>query len=117
MMTQIAVAALLTTVATPLLETPRPSPTPLLLGMVAYEAVLASVIAIRLQLAAQQVLSPTYTALVYTLEPVVAALASLVLTGDRLAPLQWLGGALIVLGSVLPELPRITPAQGVSSER
>jgi drug/metabolite transporter (DMT)-like permease len=66
--------------------------------------VLASVIAIRLQLAAQRVLSPTYTALVYTLEPVVAALTSLVITGDRLTQLQWLGGFLIVAGSLLPEL-------------
>jgi len=104
MQTQIAVAALLTFIALPLVETPRLTLTPLLLGMVAYEAVLASVVAIRLQIAAQEVLSPTYTALVYTLEPVVAALTSLVLTGDRLAALQWLGGLLIVVGSLLPEL-------------
>lgn len=104
MMSQIAVSALLTTIVTPLVETPRISPTPILLGVVAYEAVLASVIAIRLQLAAQRVLSPTYTALVYTLEPVVAALTSLVITGDRLTQLQWLGGLLIVAGSLLPEL-------------
>ncbi len=104
MMSQIAVSALLTTLATPVLETPRFSATPMLLGIVAYEAVLASVIAIRLQLAAQRVLTPTYTALVYTLEPVVAALTSLLITGDRLTPLQWLGGLLIVTGSLLPEL-------------
>jgi drug/metabolite transporter (DMT)-like permease len=115
MMSQIAVSALLTTVMTPLIETPRISPTPIVLGVVAYEAVLASVIAIRLQLAAQRVLSPTYTALVYTLEPVVAALTSLVITGDRLTPLQWLGGLLIVSGSLLPEAGgrfRRAPADG-----
>jgi drug/metabolite transporter (DMT)-like permease len=50
------------------------------------------------------VLSPTYTALVFTLEPVVAALASMMLTGDRLSPLQWLGGILIATGSLIPEL-------------
>ncbi|HWA16298.1 MAG TPA: DMT family transporter, partial [Gemmatimonadales bacterium] len=69
-----------------------------------YEAVLASVVAIRLQLQAQQVLSPTYTALVYTLEPVIATLTSMVLTGDRLSPLQWVGGGLILAGSLLPEV-------------
>jgi drug/metabolite transporter (DMT)-like permease len=106
MMTQIAIAALLTTIATPLLEHPRVSPTPLLLGMLAYEAVLASVVAIRLQLAAQRVLSPTYTALVYTLEPVVASLTSLLLLSDRLTSLQWLGGTLIIAGSLLPEARR-----------
>jgi drug/metabolite transporter (DMT)-like permease len=104
MMSQIVVSALLTAVATPLVEAPRLSPTPILLGVVAYEAVLASVIAIRLQLAAQRVLSPTYTALVYTLEPVVAAVSSLFITGDRLTAVQWLGGGLIVIGSLLPEL-------------
>lgn len=106
MMTQIATAAVLTTLATPLLEHPHLSPTPLLLGMIAYEAVLASVVAIRLQLAAQQVLSPTYAALVYTLEPVVASMTSLLVLGDRLAPLQWAGGALIIAGSLLPEIAR-----------
>jgi drug/metabolite transporter (DMT)-like permease len=104
MMSQIAVSALVTTLATPLVEVPRLSFTPLLAGIIGYEAVLASVIAIRLQLAAQRVLSPTYTALVYTLEPVVAALTSLVLIGDRLTGLQWLGGLLILVGSLLPEL-------------
>lgn len=108
MMAQIAVAALLTTVATPLLERPRLAPTPFLIGMVAYEAVLASVVAIRLQLAAQQVLPATYAALVYTLEPVVAALTSLLITGDVLSLRQWLGGLLILTGSLLPELHRRT---------
>jgi drug/metabolite transporter (DMT)-like permease len=106
MMTQIVVSAGLTTLATPLLETPRFDPTPVLLAMVAYEAILASVVAIRLQLAAQRVLTPTHTALVYTLEPVVAALTSMVITGDRLTPLQWVGGLCIVVGSVLPEVWR-----------
>ena len=54
---------------------------------------------IRLQLAAQQVLSATYAALVYSLEPVVALGASLLLTGDRLSPMQSVGGFLIVIGS------------------
>lgn len=104
MMTQIATAALLTTVATPLLETPRLSPTPLLIGVVAYEAVLASVVAIHLQLAAQRVLTATHAALVYSLEPLVAAVAAMLLTGDRLEAVQWIGGGLILAGSLLPDL-------------
>jgi drug/metabolite transporter (DMT)-like permease len=111
MMTQIATAALLSTLATPLLERPHLTATPLLIGMVAYEAILASVVAIRLQLAAQRVLSPTYAALVYTLEPVVASTTSFLITGDRLTPLQWLGGVLILVGSLLPELRKETFAR------
>jgi len=107
MAAQVVVGAVLTTVATPLVEVPRISPTPLLLSIVAYEAVLASLVAIRLQLAAQRVLSPTYSALVFTLEPVIASGMSYLLTGDRLVALQWAGGALIVAGSLWPELHRL----------
>lgn len=107
MAAQVVVGAVLTTAATPLLEVPRLSPTPLLIGIVVYEAVLASLIAIRLQLAAQRVLSPTYSALVFTLEPVIASAMSFLLTGDRLVALQWAGGGLIVAGSLLPELHRL----------
>jgi drug/metabolite transporter (DMT)-like permease len=114
MMTQIAVATVCTVIAAPLIEHPHLTPTPTLLVIVGYEAVLASVVAIRLQLAAQRVLSPTYTALVYTLEPVVAALTSILLIGDRLGGLQWLGGLLIVVGSLLPEIPRLRPARPVA---
>jgi drug/metabolite transporter (DMT)-like permease len=63
-------------------------------------------VAIRLQLAAQRVLSPTYAALVYTLEPVIASMTSLLILGDRLSPVQWMGGILIIAGSLLPELPK-----------
>jgi drug/metabolite transporter (DMT)-like permease len=104
MLTQIVTAALIIVAVTPVVETPRLSVTPLLIGVVLYEAVLATVVAIPMQLAAQRVLSPTYTALVFTLEPVVAALASMMLTGDRLSPLQWVGGILIATGSLIPEL-------------
>ena len=106
MMTQVATAALLTTLATPLLESPRLTATPLLLGVVVYEAVLASIVAIQLQLAAQRVLSATHAALVYSLEPVVATLGAMMLTGDRFAGLQWAGGGLILIGSLLPDLSR-----------
>ena len=104
MMTQIIVSAGLTTIAAPLIEVPRFEPTPVLIALVAYEAILASVVAIRLQLSAQRVLSPTYTALVYTLEPVIAAVTSMVITGDRLTMMQWGGGLLIGVGSLFPEI-------------
>jgi drug/metabolite transporter (DMT)-like permease len=106
MMTQIATATLASVVATPLLEVPRLSLTPLLAGALAYEAVLASLVAIPLQLAAQRTLSPTYTALVYSLEPVVASLTAMLLIGDRLDGLQWAGGGLILAGTLVPEAVR-----------
>ncbi len=106
MSTQIAVAALVTLVAAPMLETPRLIPTPLALGVIGYEAVFASIIAIRLQLVAQQILSPTYAALVFSMEPVIASAAGFALLGEVLAPVQWLGGVAILAGTVLPEVMR-----------
>jgi drug/metabolite transporter (DMT)-like permease len=113
MMTQVVVAALITSAATPILETPRITVTPLLAGVVAYEAVLASLVAIQLQLAAQRVVSATHAALVYSLEPVLATLAAMALTGDRLALSQWLGGGLILAGSLVPDAARALGAPRV----
>lgn len=47
--------------------------------------------------------TPTRAALIYTLEPVFAALFSIWLAGDRLSTLAWFGGALIVAGMVVAE--------------
>jgi drug/metabolite transporter (DMT)-like permease len=103
MIGQIFVSTLITLVATPILETPRLHFTPMLLGVIAYEGILATVVAIPMQLAAQRVLTSTHTALIFTLEPVVAAVMSLLLIGELLTPVQWVGGAMIALGSLLPE--------------
>jgi len=111
MVAQVVVAGLATAVALPFIEHPRFTVTPLLVGVTFYEAIFASIIAIRLQLAAQQVLSPTYSALIFTLEPVVAAGTSFLLVGDRLTPLQWLGGLGILGASLLPELRRVRVRQ------
>lgn len=104
MLSQIMASAVLTSLAAPLVETPRLELTPVLGGVILYEAVVASVIAIPLQLAAQRTLSATHTALIYTIEPVIATLAAMAILGDRLSPVQWLGGALILGGSLVPEL-------------
>lgn len=111
MAAQIVVAGAVTLAVMPLVETPRLGLSALVIGIVAYEAVLASLVAIRLQLSAQQVLSPTYSALVFTLEPVIAAGTSFLLMGDRLSAGQWFGGALILAGSLLPELRRAGAAK------
>ncbi len=47
--------------------------------------------------------TPTRAALIYTLEPVFAALFSIWLAGDRLTVLGWFGGALIVFGMIFAE--------------
>ena len=48
--------------------------------------------------------TPTRAALIYTLEPVFAALFSVWLAGDRLTTIGWCGGALIVAGMIVAEI-------------
>ncbi len=48
--------------------------------------------------------TPTRAALIYTLEPVFAALFSVWLAGDRLTAIGWCGGALIVAGMIVAEI-------------
>jgi drug/metabolite transporter (DMT)-like permease len=48
--------------------------------------------------------TPTRAALIYTLEPVFAALFSIWLAGDRLTALGWAGGGLIVAGMIFAEI-------------
>lgn len=48
--------------------------------------------------------TPTRAALIYTLEPVFAAIFSVWLAGDRLTTIAWFGGALIVLGMIVAEI-------------
>jgi drug/metabolite transporter (DMT)-like permease len=47
--------------------------------------------------------TPTRAALIYTLEPVFAAIFSIWLAGDRLSSIGWIGGALIVVGMIVAE--------------
>lgn len=48
--------------------------------------------------------TPTRAALIYTLEPVFAAIFSVWLAGDRLTAIGWFGGAMIVVGMIVAEV-------------
>jgi len=101
---QIVTAAVVSIALLPLDSAPHLAWTPLVVGVILFEAVFATAIALRLQLAAQQALTPTHAAVIFASEPVVAAVASLLLLGERLSPLQWVGGCAILVGMVLPEV-------------
>lgn len=64
-------------------------------------AVLSSVLPYSLELFALRRLAPAVFGILLSLEPAVAALAGLLVLGQRLAPVQLLGMALVVLASVL----------------
>ncbi len=74
-----------------------------LVSAVLITAVFATVYAFWVMTTFQRWTTPTRAALVYTLEPVFAAVFSVWLAGERLTPLGWTGGALIVGGMVAAE--------------
>lgn len=68
-------------------------------------ALLPTLSAFVIQLVAQKTTSPVKVALIFTMEPVFAALFSWTLGGERPVSLQVVGGALIVFAMVLAEIP------------
>ena len=105
---QLGVGALLASFAAPVLEAPRIAPGGPLIAMLLFLA-LSGLWSFHMQLRAQQILSPTHTALVFTLEPVFAALTSFLVLGERLGLAQLAGAALILVAVAAPALERPSP--------
>jgi len=82
----------------------RFAPSPSLWGTVAFTGLAMTVGAFFVMNWAQRHTTAVRAALIYSLEPVGAALFSNWVTGERLAPSGMLGGLLIVLGVVLGEV-------------
>ena len=85
------------------LEAPRSA---LVWLALAVTAVLATAGAFLVQTRAQRELSPTRTALIFTMEPVFAGLFGYLWAGDRWPPRSWLGAACILAGMLIAELGR-----------
>lgn len=114
---QVGAALAMVTLVVPLagatgLETPHLAWTGRLVLALAVSAVLATALAFCVQTWAQQFTSPTHTAILYTLEPVFAALTSYVVLGEALGRRGLLGAGLILAGVLLAEL-RGASAPGV----
>ena len=106
---QIAFAAVFMLFALPLCGRPSLHLTPTAILAMAITALLATAAAFTIQSWAQQLLPPTHTALILTLEPVFAALTSLLFFHERFGPRELLGAALILAGILLAELRGSTP--------
>ena len=72
-------------------------------------AVFATAYAFFVQTSFQRWTTPTRAALIYTLEPVFAAVFSIWLMDEWLTPVGWTGGALIVVGMAIAETWHLTP--------
>src|SRR5579875_1848160 len=106
---QIAFAALFMLLTLPLGGPVHLHLTPIAILALIITALFATAAAFTIQSWAQQLLPPTHTALILTLEPVFAALTSLLFFHERFGPRELLGAALILAGILLAELRSSTP--------
>jgi len=116
---QVATTATLTLVALPVFslagwETPHLHWTRGLMFAVLTTAVLATAVAFSVQVWAQQSTTPMHTAILFSLEPVFAALTSYVVLGERLKGRALVGAGLILAGILSAELKGPTQAAAES---
>jgi drug/metabolite transporter (DMT)-like permease len=112
---QVATTALLSILLLPLFavtgwEQPRLVLTGNLVFAVMITAIGSTVIGFSLQVWAQQYTTPTHTAILFSLEPVFAAVTSWVLAREHLGPRTLFGATLIFAGILLAEMKGPGPA-------
>ena len=101
---QVATVALLS-LSIGLVVEPWPPWSWSVMGAALYLGVIATVVTLLLQTLAQRYASPTHTALIFVLEPVFAAVFAAVFGNEILSSALLSGGACMLLGIVLAELP------------
>jgi len=104
---QVAAAAVLGLSTFWWIEKPVIHLTPVVMIALATTGLLATALAFTVQAWAQQHTTPTRTALIYSLEPVVAWFTSFWLMGELLSRRAAIGAALILTGILLVELKRV----------
>jgi drug/metabolite transporter (DMT)-like permease len=101
---QVATAATLMALSTPLLEHPYFRLTPTVIAAVLVTGVLCTAVAFSVQSWAQQFTPATHTALIFTTEPVFAWVTSFVYLHERLGLRAGAGAFLILAGVLVSEL-------------
>lgn len=106
---QVAMTTVLTALCLPLLAATRWEPpfvhwSPELIVAILITAVGATALCFSLQVWAQQYTSPMHTAILFSLEPVFAALTSLIVVHERLRARVLSGAILVFIGILLAEL-------------
>lgn len=111
---QIVVAAVLGLVTFWWVETPLLYLSPIVVAALVLTGLLATALAFTVQAWAQQHTTPTRTALIYSLEPVIAWLTSFWLLGEVLSRRAILGAMLILCGILVVELKRVHSTEHLS---
>ena len=65
--------------------------------------IFATLFGIGIMVWAQKILSPSRTAIIFSMEPVFAALFAMIMIGDFLSLVEWMGGGLIIAGVIYGE--------------
>jgi drug/metabolite transporter (DMT)-like permease len=110
---QLAATAFLSGIAVLALERPHVAWTKGFIVALAWTVVFASTGSFVLQAYAQRYMTSARAALIFCFEPLFAAATSWLVLGERLSVLQWGGGALILVGMVLPEVKPRHPLSAV----
>jgi drug/metabolite transporter (DMT)-like permease len=100
---QVTVVTLLSFLCSYYFDTEPPTWTPELINALLMTGIIATTIAILIMVWAQQILSPSQTALIFSLEPVFAAFFSWILIGEILGFWGWFGGFLVVVAVIWSE--------------
>jgi drug/metabolite transporter (DMT)-like permease len=103
---QVGVVAALSGVGALLVERPLIVPPPTAAFGAAYTGLLATAVVLGVQNSIQRFTTPVHTALIFSLEPVFAALFAYLVAGETLGPLGLLGGAIILVGMIVAEIRR-----------
>ena len=107
---QIVATALACAALMGFLETPRLTLTPWTVAALAITGILATALAFATQMWAQRRTSATHVALIFTAEPIFAALFARFIQHDVLGVGGLIGAALILAGILLAQLPSRPPA-------
>ncbi|MGQ9558457.1 MAG: DMT family transporter [Desulfurispora sp.] len=101
---QLAAVAIFSTLCAGILETPPPTLTPRVWLALLVTAVLGTALAFLIQNKVQKFTSPVHTAVIFTAEPVFAALTAYLVNGEQFTVRKLAGCALILTGMLLCEL-------------
>ncbi len=101
---QVGATAILSTIVIPFVEVPYIRCSMNILGALIYTAVLATVVSTYAQTRYQKETTPTRAAIIYSLEPIIAAALAYYFLNESIGSLGVLGGSLIILGLLISEL-------------
>jgi drug/metabolite transporter (DMT)-like permease len=103
-MVQVLMAGLFNALGALLFESPVMGMAPEIWAGAAFLGLMATALAVTIQVSVQSFTTVVHASLIYTMEPVFAAVFGIWLQGDRLGPIALTGAALIVAGMVIAEL-------------